>query len=328
VTIPAQLVAASAIPAATVDISETVGAPSATVVVALPQLPSGDACVSYLRHAYPEVTRSGVAFTKALFLAPSRPLKRVRCRFVQLVGAGPHTFASAETGRDCLNSMVAAAPTVHRMMRSLGGAEYGSFVMRNVDTGLAITASAAAEEVDIQVIPPSPLDPVHTIIHVPGIQPGSLVLGVNNPYLVINAESFGLSHLDLMQLRGVPSIELHSKIRTETNKVQACLGLPTDHDLPKVAVLRSDGARLVARTIYLGSWHPGLPLTGAINFLVAALIPGSPWHQQTLTDAGIEIQTPGEVIRIGVLRNSVQGAITSFTIPNRKVLAHAEGIKI
>jgi hypothetical protein len=328
VTTPAQLVTTGAIPAATVDISETVGAPSATVVVTLPQLPSSDGCVGYLRRAYPELARGGVAFTKVLFVAPSTPAQRLWCRFIQLIGAGPHSFTSAETGRDCLNSMVAAAPTAYRMMRYRGYDGHDPVVVRNVDTGLAIAANVAADGVDVQVIPPRPLVPADTVIRVPGVQRRSLVLGVNNPYLVIDGASFGLSQLDLMELRGAPPAQLHNQIRTETDKVQACLGLPTGKDLPKVALVRSDGPRLAARTIYLGSWHPGLPLTGAVNFLVAALIPGSPWHQEALADNVIEIQTPGEVIRIGMSRNSAQGAITSFTIPNRKVVAHVESIEI
>jgi 2-methylaconitate cis-trans-isomerase PrpF len=171
--------------------------------------------------------------------------------------------------------------------------------------------------VDVQVRPATPVHPADVVLATPGC-PGLLALRVNNPYLLLNADAVGLSARELLGLAGPADPGLLHPFTAAVAQVQTQLGLPAGGDLPKLAVLAVEGRdTIVARTVYLGRWHPGLPLTGAITFLTAALVPQSPWYHRDVALHGLRLSTPAGDIRVSTSAN--RGVLTSFHIPAREV---------
>lgn len=293
----------------TVGVHTTVGAPGPTAVFTTNGLPDAAGCVALLRRAYPKLRRQ-IGFSKAIFVAAG-PGGRFRSRFLQLTDAAETTFGVAACGRDCVNSTVAAYPAI---------AAGTDATIVNADTGLVVTLcpSRRPGSVDVEVRPPAPVHPAAAVLATPGC-PGVLAVQVNNPYVLLDAATAGLGARDLLGLAGPADPGLLRPFTAAATQVHTRLGLPDGGDLPKLAVLAAEGHdTVVARTLYLGRWHPGLPLTGAITFLTAALVPRSPWYQATIRVHGLRLRTPAGDIRVST-GTDTRGALTSFHIPDREV---------
>jgi hypothetical protein len=292
----------------TASVNTTVGAPGPTAVFTTKRLPDAAGCETLLRAAYPEL-RSRIGFSKAIFVAPS-PDGRFLGRFLQLTGAAETMFGVAHGGRDCVNSTVAAYPAIAAGKRA---------TIVNADTGLVVTVSPSLRSgsVDVEVRPATPVRPVDVVLPTSG-SPGVLAVRVNNPYVLLDADAVGLSASDLLGLAGPADPRLLHPFTAAVTQVQTKLGLPAGGDLPKLAVLAARGRdTIVARTVYLGRWHPGLPLTGAITFLTAALVPQSPWYHRDVALHGLRLSTPAGDIRVST--SADRGALASFHVPAREV---------
>ncbi|WP_436528421.1 hypothetical protein [Actinoplanes sp. HUAS TT8] len=295
---------------ATVSVNTTVGAPGPTAVFTVPDLPTAADCEQLLHRWYPGL-RQQIAFSKALFVALTEPGEFI-CRFLQIIGPAEGMFGTARAGRDCVNSMIAAYPAVAHPDTTM--------TLVNVDTGLTLTATPSGERtVDVTVQPPRPVQPAAVQLPTPG-SPGILALRVNNPYVLLDAEEVGLSADALLRLDGPADPGLLRPFATAVTQVQQHLGLPIAADLPKLAVVAPDGPDvLAARTVYLGRWHPGLPLTAATTFLTATQIPQSPWPGPGVAQHGLRLRTPAGDIRVTSRANGA-GALVSFGIPAREVI--------
>jgi hypothetical protein len=294
---------------ATVSVNTTVGAPGPTAVFTVPNLPAAADCELLLRRWYPSL-RQQITFSKALVVAPTGA-GRFICRFLQIIGPAEAMFGAARTGRDCVNSMIAAYPAVARPATTM--------TLENVDTGLTLTATPAAERtVDVAVQPARPVHPAAVQLPTPGGR-GILALHVNNPYVLLDAGEAGLTAGELLRLDGPADPGLLRPFADAVAQVQQHLGLPVAGDLPKLAVVAADGPDvLAARTVYLGRWHPGLPLTAATTFLTATQIPQSPWPGPAVPQHGLRLRSPAADIRVTTRVNDA-GALVSFGIPAREV---------
>lgn len=293
----------------TASVNTTVGAPGPTAVFTTTRLPDAAGCQTLLRRAYPKLRRQ-IAFSKAIFVAPG-PDGRFLGRFLQLTAAAETTFGAVQAGRDCVNSTVAAYPAL---------TADATATIVNADTGLIVTVSPSlcSGSVDVDVRPATPAHPADVVLATPGC-PGVLAVWVNNPYVLLDAATVGLSARDLLALTGPADPGLLHPIAVAVARVQAQLGLPAGGDLPKLAVLADTGQKtVVARTVYQGGWHPGLPLTGAITFLTAALVPHAPWYHPDVLLHGLRLRTPAGDIRV-TAGTDQGGALTSFHIPAREV---------
>ncbi|MFY1674077.1 hypothetical protein ACN27G_29695 [Plantactinospora sp. WMMB334] len=292
----------------TASVNTTVGAPGPTAVFSTTRLPDAAGCETLLRRAYPRLRRQS-GFSKAIFVAPG-PDGRFLGRFLQLTGAAETMFGVAHAGRDCVNSTVAAYSAI---------AADATATIVNADTGLvvAVSPSLCSGSVDVEVRPATPVRPADVVLATPGC-PGVLAVRVNNPYVLLDANVVGLSARELLGLTGPADPVLLRPVTDAVAQVQAQLGLPAGGDLPKLAVLAAgDRDTIAARTIYHGRWHPGLPLTGAITFLTAALVPRAPWYHRDVLLHGLRLRTPAGDIRVST--GTDQGALTSYHIPAREV---------
>lgn len=295
---------------ATASVNTTVGAPGPTAVFTTDRLPDPTGCQTLLHHAYPTLRRK-IGFSKAIFVAPG-PDGRFLSRFLQLTAATDATFEVAPGGRDCVNSTVAAYPAI------TAGADA---TIVNADTGLVVTVSPSLRcgAVDVEVRPATPVRPADVVLATPGF-PGVLAVRVNNPYVLLDADAAGLRATDLLRLAGHADPRLLHQFTDAVAQVRTRLGLPEGGDLPKLAVLAVQGRdTVIARTVYLGRWHPGLPLTGAITFLTAVLVPQSPWYHRDVLLHGLLLRTPAGDIRVST-GTDPHGALSSFHIPAREVI--------
>jgi hypothetical protein len=296
----------------TVSVNTTIGAPGPTAVFTTAHLPHAGACERLLRAAYPELRRQ-IAFDKALFVAPGPgPGGRFRSRFLQITAPSATMIQVAAGHRDCVNSTTAAYPA----LTGTGG----TVAIANADTGLVVTVGPGRRTgtVHVDVQPATPVRPEHVRIATPGC-PAVLATAVNNPYVLLDAAAAGLDAQDLLRLSGPADPGLLRPLGTAVEQVRTQLRLPVGGELPKLAILASAGPDTVAaRTVYLGHWHPGLPLTGAITFLTAALIPRSPWFNRDVVFTGLRLRTPAGDVRV-TAQAGPDGALTSFHIPDREV---------
>ena len=190
----------------------------------------------------------------------------------------------------------------------------------NADTGLVVTVRPSPRSgcVDVEVRPGTPVRLADVELVTPGC-PGVLAARVNNPYVLLDAAVVGLHADDVLGLSGPADPGLLHPFTAAVAQVQTQLGLPAGGDLPKLAVLAAESpGTIAARTIYLGRWHPGLPLTGAVTFLTAALIPQSPWYHRDALLHGLRLRTPASGTWV-TTRTDVHGALTSFHVPAREV---------
>jgi hypothetical protein len=226
--------------------------------------------------------------------------------------------------------MLAAVHTAKRLRASADVPKRPRIVIENAETGLAVSAVPGRRdgEMDVEVRPPRPIKPVDTVIPAAGRVGRSLALKVSNPYLLFDAGKLGISPSEMLSLHGAPDARLLTCLGAEADEVRSHLGLAPESDLPKLALLLSDEGRILARTIYLDQWHPGLPLTGLVTFIVAILVPGSPWHDAARDGSEFRFRGPRETIRVGASRDDSSGDVTSVKIADRRVINHVENISI
>lgn len=299
-----------------VEVNHTAGAPGPTAVFYTATLPDEAGCVQILRRAYPALRRQ-VAFSKALFAAPAA-LGRFHTRFLQLREPDKHGCPAVYTRRDCVNSTVAAYPALYRTTANV--------TTVNVDTGLTVTLRpAAADRVSVCIAPPAPISPSRTSIPIPSLgRAEMLAMQVNNPYVLADAATAGLTAQDLLDLDGPAKAALLHPLEEAAAQVRAVLDLPdAGGGLPKLALVAADDRTgiLTARTIYQHQWHPGLPLTAAVTFFTATQIPGSPWHRPAVLADGLLLRTPAGLVRVTADLGPGR-TLTSFHVPDREVYCH------
>lgn len=304
-----------------VDVVETVGAPSPTAVLHVEALPDDEACARLVRDTFPSL-RAGVELTKTIVVSSAGD-DRYACRFVQVLGRDVAGVPVVATRRDCINSMVAAGGATIRRR------DVDEVSLTNADTGLAIVVRRSRDGagLDVETLLSAPVHPGDAVVTLAAPGPRAAVVTVNNPYLLVHAGDLGLTTGDLVELRGVARPELVASVASLVAMVREHLALPADEDLPKLALLLAGERELVARTVYLDRWHPGLPLTGLVNFVLAALVPGSPWAAGEPSSGELLVRSPIEVVRVGTRRDDT-GAVVAVTVGNREVVTHAERLRL
>jgi hypothetical protein len=245
-------------------IAQTEGGAAATVVLSGRKMPELSECVRTVREQYGSWCVKGVVPTKVVLLA-GLDSDMLECRFLQVQPKQDGSIR-IHTQRDCINSTVAA---LTRFALESGLKMQSA---RNLDTGLTVTMDGES----ILVCPSNSSAEDQVPIPLPGHLRRGWLVRLNNPYLILGAESVLMDQNDLLSATGKVSESILHAIQNEVLHARKWCGALDNSDLPKLAFICRLPDRIVARTIYLGDWHPGLPLTGTCS--IAVLAAANRWY--------------------------------------------------
>ncbi|MDD5074687.1 MAG: hypothetical protein PHO54_02305 [Candidatus Peribacteraceae bacterium] len=321
-----------------VDIAETVGAPSATAVLRESHLDLPLQTSVRLRNVYQRIFSKDPRITKIAVISDPGD-ESVGYRIVQ--AKTKENDFSFECGRNCGNSMIAAALIALRD-RNRHLRQEGRHVRTvNLDTSLTseltLLSGSSPEclRTDVDIISMHGMNPSDALLK-PGVPVCTVpsqdrvripftALHVVNPYVIFSAAALGIrTHDELLTIERSNPAMLDTLLQLRKRVIE-CLSLTKNREFPKVALALCDEDRISARTVYLGAWHRGLPLTALITTAVASAIPGSVAFRQNPA-MPLQIQTPQERITLRFGTNPVTGAIQQCLIPDRKAvfLGHEE----
>ncbi|MGW2151562.1 hypothetical protein ACWCOT_45190 [Nonomuraea bangladeshensis] len=257
-----------------IRIATTSAAPSVTAIFDEPGLAVDDQG-AYVSELLPLVWARGWTCTKAIVIRGVHD-GEVLVDFIQVRGAAAGAGIRVETRGDCGNSMVAA------MLAVSDETGRTDLRMRNRCTGVVASIRRCGRRSSWELVEADFTEGLagrsadEFVLAVPTDSMGVpvSVLDAMNPYVIVHAADIGAT-ADTLIARD-PGPALLDRLCRLRRHVGALLGGPLDGEFPKAAIAcRGPGRQIVGRTIYLGQWHPGLPLTGGITLALAALAPGT-----------------------------------------------------
>jgi len=143
------------------------------------------------------------------------------------------------------------------------------------------------------------------------------LINIANPYIILPAERFGVNDVVRMTSSTEDSlITLLSQIRKHIIQVSQ---LPLDSEFPKVAIVSQKNESIQARTIYLNKFHPGLPLTGVINLIIAYYSGAHVYSSFGKNKKVIEVFSPSGPVKVYTEFSDDKTKISSLDILDRKV---------
>ncbi|WP_344581921.1 hypothetical protein [Streptomyces lunalinharesii] len=203
----------------------------------------------------------------------------ISCRFLQVQPGTDDRSRQFEESADCGNSMIAAAvacvaarpPVRLTIVNSATGlridTHFGDTSTRHVPVEADVTPRFHGQRPESFTLPGS--DACWKVDGTP-----TTLLKAANPYVIVRAADLDVAVETLR--KPDPGALLLDRLRRIRRHAARHLGLPGSSELPKIAVAEWTAAGvLTARTVYLGRWHPHLPLSAGISVAMAALVPRS-----------------------------------------------------
>lgn len=235
-----------------------------------------------------------------------------------------------ETNANCGNSMIASARIIY-MLSEKNNKTLNDIIITNIDTGLKIKivknencfnlefVSLVGKNIDdTKMFEGSELAYINEDFG----NVNFTMLDVVNPYIIIDAKKIGIQDKSTLLGLNEEDIDILEKVKKIRKDIINKYNFSEDSEFPKIAIVLSNG-ELVARTIYLDSWHKGLPLTAAISIAVASKMKNSVIYNdldnnEILNPKGsknVTIQTDniGNILMCKVFNVKAKGEISMYT---------------
>lgn len=316
-----------------VYLSNVIGAPSPTAVI-ISEVPIDK--IDWMEVAFKTfyyLQSKQVKFSKlAIIYSLSKSI--FNFKFVQI--KYKNGVVKLETNANCGNSMIASARVVY-MLAEMRSEIQNNILLINIDTNLEVSVRKRGNYFDIKLN-----SLIGKSINLAKMFDGSEMVSVNesfgninvsivdivNPYIIINAKEFGMkTGAKLLALEGNNEgiLENIKKVRRD---IMNKYNLEQNSEFPKIAMVLDD-KELIARTIYLGRWHTGLPITAAISIAITSKMKNSVIYRKTLESKGIlnpkgyrkvivKIDNEGIISECEVLDIKSDGAIDTYIYDGKK----------
>lgn len=289
-----------------VYLANVIGAPSPTAIIILEEAIDKINWQQVAFETYYFLQSKQVDFSK-LAIINLRNKSTYNFKFVQIKNR--NSIIELETNVNCGNSMFASARVVYMLDEKQQGIR-NSISLTNVDTKLEISIEKRENYFDAKFN-----SLCGKTINSAKLFEGSEAITINesfgninasiidivNPYIIVNAKEFGVNTITELLVLGDEDTDVLRKVKKVREDIIKKNKLKAHSEFPKIAVVLNDNG-LAARTIYLDSWHTGLPITAVISIAVTSKMRNSVIYSPHLIVK--EILTPKGRKRVNVKTNS------------------------
>lgn len=199
-----------------------------------------------------------------------------------------------ESNANCGNSMVASARVVY-MLAEMRKEIINGILLVNVDTNLKVLVEKRKSCFDIEFNSLKGKS-INSAKLFEGSETVSItedfgeikvsIVDIVNPYIILNAKEIGIkTSMKLLDFEEHDT-EILEKIQKIRKDIIDKYDLKLNSEFPKIAVVLND-KELIARTVYLGSWHKGLPITAAVSIAITSKMKNSVIYNRSLNNKKI-----------------------------------------
>lgn len=273
-------------------ISNILGAPSPTAVIVSNEDVNFIDWKKIAKEVYSYLKKKEIKFSKMAIISEDSK-DSYKFKFVQIKNT--NGIVLFESNANCGNSMIASARVIYKLNQAIDK-NMSKVLITNVDTNLQFLIDSVEDSFNIEILNLKDKD-INSFKMFANSEKNEIeinkktikfsMIDAVNEYIIVNAKDIGInSKEELLSLDGADELYL-PKVKKIRNSIIEKYNLEKESEFPKIAVVYNNGG-LAARTVYLDSWHKGLPITGAITIMVASKMQGSVIYNRDLKEDIIE----------------------------------------
>lgn len=219
---------------------------------------------------------------------------------------------SMESNANCGNSMLASARVIFMLLDDNQKNNVSCITITNVDTKLEILIQRSEDCFNMTVKNLENKN-INEFRMYDGSEKCTIKFGekyinysmINaiNEYILVDAEEIGIhSEEELLALDKSDDTYL-PKVKELRKAIIDKHNLNKESEFPKIAVIYNK-EQLAARTVYLDSWHKGLPITGSVTIMIATKIKNSIIYNASKENNVIHTPNGDKIVQIDLDNNN------------------------